>query len=314
MQPDSRYSAFPRTDPITAPTQPRRSSRPDWVPDELFPFESRFVDLDGCRLHYVDEGDGPTLLMLPGSPMWSFMYRSLIERLAPRFRCVAADLPGLGLSSARLFPGGGFAAAAEWLERFIEEIGIDDFILVAHATAGPPGLEAAVRRHRSVRGLVISNTFGWPLDDSPRLRTFVRLVSSRPFGWANVGLNLLPRVTARFGRRGGRFDPREARAILGPYRERAVREHFQNYLNGVRLERPMFATLERRLSIFARSPALLLYGRHDNGYAAGFLERWKRPLRRHSAVVLEGCGHFPLEDDPEGFGAALEGWLREFPD
>ncbi len=44
--------------------------RPDWVPYELLPFESRFLDLNGPRVHYVDEGEGPVLLILAGSPMW----------------------------------------------------------------------------------------------------------------------------------------------------------------------------------------------------------------------------------------------------
>jgi pimeloyl-ACP methyl ester carboxylesterase len=46
-------------------TDPRR---PSWVDDELFPFESRFVAIDGHTIHYVDEGSGPTLLFLHGNP------------------------------------------------------------------------------------------------------------------------------------------------------------------------------------------------------------------------------------------------------
>lgn len=42
--------------------------RPSWVSDDLFPFTSRFLELDGHRVHYVDEGQGPTLLMLHGNP------------------------------------------------------------------------------------------------------------------------------------------------------------------------------------------------------------------------------------------------------
>lgn len=44
--------------------------RPAWVDDELFPFESRFVDVDGHNVHYVDEGSGPALLFLHGNPTW----------------------------------------------------------------------------------------------------------------------------------------------------------------------------------------------------------------------------------------------------
>ena len=71
----------------------------------------------------------------------------------------------------------------------------------------------------------------------------------------------------------------------------------------------MFATVERRLEVLARTPSLLLYGRHDNGYAAGFVDRWRSLLPASEAVILEGSGHFPLEDEPETYTDALEGWL-----
>jgi haloalkane dehalogenase len=60
----------------------------------LFPFESRFVDIDGHSVHYVDEGSGPTLLFLHGNPTWR-----------DEFRCVAVDYPKFRLSSAA--PGTG---------------------------------------------------------------------------------------------------------------------------------------------------------------------------------------------------------------
>ena len=50
------------------------AERPAWVDDELFPFQSRFLDLDGHRVHYVDEGSGPTLLFLHGNPTWGFLF------------------------------------------------------------------------------------------------------------------------------------------------------------------------------------------------------------------------------------------------
>src|SRR5207302_11174538 len=76
-------------------------TRPAWVDDGLFPFESRFVTIDGHTVHYVDEGSGPTLLLLHGNPTWSFDYRDVIRALRDQFRCIALDYPGLGLSSAR---------------------------------------------------------------------------------------------------------------------------------------------------------------------------------------------------------------------
>src|SRR5262245_48366233 len=64
----------------------------------LYPFESRWFETDGIRVHYIDEGTGRPILMCHGNPTWSFLYRKLIGRLRGRFRCVAADYPGFGLS------------------------------------------------------------------------------------------------------------------------------------------------------------------------------------------------------------------------
>ena len=93
---------------VEAKTNP--TGRPEWVSGELFPYESRFIELGGSRVHYVDEGEGPVLLLLHGNPTWSFLYRHLVGRLRHRFRCVALDYPGFGLSTAP--PGYGYALPA----------------------------------------------------------------------------------------------------------------------------------------------------------------------------------------------------------
>ena len=99
--------------------------RPDWVSDELFPFESHFVDIDGHRLHYIDEGSGPVLLLYHGNPTWSFLYRDIITKLRSEFRCVAFDYPGMGPSTAD--PNFTFRAAdlAAVAEAFVEHLDLD---------------------------------------------------------------------------------------------------------------------------------------------------------------------------------------------
>ncbi|MCH7925105.1 MAG: alpha/beta fold hydrolase, partial [Planctomycetes bacterium] len=66
--------------------------------EELYPFESNYLTMNGRRLHYVDEGSGPVLLMLHGNPTWSFYYRELIKGLRDGYRVVALDHMGCGLS------------------------------------------------------------------------------------------------------------------------------------------------------------------------------------------------------------------------
>src|ERR1700720_3641032 len=57
-------------------------SRPSWVPADLYPFASHFEDINGSRVHYLDEGAGPPLILLHGDPTWSFLYRDVITGAA----------------------------------------------------------------------------------------------------------------------------------------------------------------------------------------------------------------------------------------
>jgi haloalkane dehalogenase len=68
------------------------------VPRELFDVERRFLDLDGARIHYVDEGIDDAILLLHRNPAWSFLYRKIVAGLKDEFRCVALDYPGYGMS------------------------------------------------------------------------------------------------------------------------------------------------------------------------------------------------------------------------
>ena len=107
-------------------------ARPSWIAEEIFPFQSRFVSLGDARLHYIDEGKGPTLLFLHGSPTWSFMFRHSIVELRSRFRCVAVDMPGLGLSTAPLVKGKAFESNAGYYRDFVRRLGLRDIVLIVH--------------------------------------------------------------------------------------------------------------------------------------------------------------------------------------
>jgi haloalkane dehalogenase len=285
--------------------------RPEWLSRSLFPFESRFLSVDGTRFHYVDEGTGPTLLFLHGGPMSSFMWRHPLAALRNRYRCVAVDLPGLGLSQAPLVRGEGFARMADSLQAFVRALGLERFTLIVHATGAPSGLEMAIRERARVRGLCIGNTFAWPIALDPKMSKMIRIVSSRLFRFLVVRLNLLARIAAGRGRRNGKLDAEERAAVLGPYHDMQARAHLANLLYGLRVETPFFSRLEERLSLLADVPALLVFGEEDNNYKAGAIERFARHLPKHTPAVLAGAAHFLTEDAPEAYTSALEGWLAQ---
>jgi hypothetical protein len=100
-----------------------------------FPYQSRYLALgNGARIHYVDEGSGPVLVLLHGDPTWSFLYRRIIAALKDDSRLVAPDYPGFGLSHAP--PGYRFTAAlhAAAMADFVERLDLRD----VHRTRSGP--------------------------------------------------------------------------------------------------------------------------------------------------------------------------------
>ncbi len=154
---------------------------PSWVPGHLFPFQSRRLEVDGCRVHYVDEGTGSVLLFLHGNPTWSFLYREIVKGLRARFRCIALDYPGFGLSTAR--DGYGYTPAehAAVVQSFISALELDDVTLMVQDWGGPIGLGVASRISDRFRALISANTIAWPMNGERHFEWFSKLMGG-PLG------------------------------------------------------------------------------------------------------------------------------------
>lgn len=130
-------------------------SQPESLPvHKDFPYGSRYLTVNGVRLHYVDEGEGPPVLLLHGNPTWSYMYRNIIPYLAPYVRCIAVDLPGMGKSD-KLELGCTLAEHAEYISSFIEQLGLIDPVLVGHDWGMAVGLEYAAANPGNVRAVAM---------------------------------------------------------------------------------------------------------------------------------------------------------------
>ncbi|MGW5437780.1 hypothetical protein [Nocardia asteroides] len=106
------------------------SARPAWVDDRLSPFGSRFIEIDGNTVHYLDEGHGPTLLFLPGNPTWSFLRREVIGALdLERTTLVGQDWGGLILGGpAARFSCGGSICWSPHSSRPVESDAPEEFV------------------------------------------------------------------------------------------------------------------------------------------------------------------------------------------
>jgi len=101
---------------------------------DVYPFQSNFMDLGGQRMHYVDEGSGDPVLMVHGNPTWSFYYRRLITALSGQNRAVAGDHIGCGLSDKPIDYSYTLDTHINNLSRLIETLDLQNATLVAHIT------------------------------------------------------------------------------------------------------------------------------------------------------------------------------------
>lgn len=284
-------------------------ARPHWLPRSVFPFQPRFASIDGKRIHYVDEGSGPALLLVSAG-QWSFMFRDVIVRLRGQFRCLTLDFPACGLSPDTPGHDHSVRANAQILEGFIDALDLQDITMAVHDVGGPLGFLAAARRPQRFRALVISNTFGWPLASYPTVRRTLKAVGSRPFGALNTLTNVVARFTAsRYGA-GRHMSKADRRAFRGPWRSRSNRRATQNILAGVLRIDPVMAEVERSLrATLADLPVLTLFGRKNDRY--GWQNRFQQIFPHATAAGINDGHHFPFNDDPDAYSAAISAWWAE---
>lgn len=281
--------------------------RPDWVDDELFPFDSRFVDIGGHTVHYVDEGSGPTLLFLHGNPTWSFVYRDVIKELRDDFRCIAVDYPGFGLSEAA--PGYGYLPAdhAQVITDFVDELALSAVTLVVHDWGGPIGLAALARRPAVFERLVLGNTWAWPTD-AVHVQIMSHLMGG-PLGrllirHSNLFVNAMVPAGHRLRKPSG-LEMAHYRQALAHPRRRDASGIFPRELTA---SREFLAGVASTLPAISSMPTLIIWGTGDIAFGDRELSRWKDTFADHRVELIAGAGHFVQSDAPHEFAAAIRAW------
>ena len=125
---------------------------------DIYPFTSHYFDLNPYKYHYLDEGTGETLLFLHGNPTWSFYYRTLVKEFKSRYRCIAPDHIGCGLSDKPQDYNYTLSTHIENLEKLVDSLNLKNVTLIMHDWGGAIGMGFAVRRPKLVKRLVIFNT------------------------------------------------------------------------------------------------------------------------------------------------------------
>jgi haloalkane dehalogenase len=268
-----------------------------WVDREAYPFRSRWRDLPGGRMHYVDEGAGEPVVLVHGTPEWSFGWRHLVRALSPARRCLAMDHLGFGLSDKP--PDGRYGPEdhAARLAALLDPLDLRQATLVVHDFGVPIGLAWALDHPDRVARLVVLNGWLWSLAGDPGVRRVMRVMAGPLGRWLYLYLNLSPRVLLpyAFGDR-SRLSPAVHAQYLAPFPRPRDRHGPWGLARAVLGSSAWYAALEARRDRLAAKPALLLWGLADPAFRPHHLARWRAALPGAEVVALPGVGHFPQEE------------------
>jgi haloalkane dehalogenase len=286
---------------------------PAWVDRQAYPFENHWHTLtSGVRMHYVDEGAGPVVLFVHGTPTWSFEWRHQIAALSKTHRCVAPDLVGMGLSDRPLdFPYTPDAHARA-LAELVAALDLRHVTLVVHDFGGPIGLPLALENDSRVDRVVIINTFAWSLDDDDGVRRPARALGGAFGRWlytfANFSLRVI--VPAAFADR-RKLTPAIHRQYLEPFADRDARGRVLHaFARALLGSSAFFRSIGERLRTLRHKPVLIIWGTKDPAFRVTQLDRWIAELP-HARVARLPVGHWPHEEAADEVTHALRTFLAD---
>lgn len=281
---------------------------------ELYPFDSHYLDVGGVRMHYVDEGSGPAVVMVHGNPTWSFYYRELIKGLRDRYRVIAPDHIGCGLSDKPQDYPYTLATHIDNLGILIDHLKLDNVTLAGHDWGGAIGFGWAARNPDRINRFVVFNTaaFFGPMPFR------IRICRTPILGDVLVRrLNLFVRGAIRMAcRRRERMTPDVARGYSMPYRNYADRIGVHRFVRDIPLSRSIpshsiLQSIEAALPLFRDRPMVIFWGGKDFCFNDTFLQGWIDWFPRAGVHRFPDAGHYVVEDAHERILPLLREFLAD---
>ena len=281
-----------------------------------FPYGSKYIDLYGSKIHYIDEGTGEPILFLHGNPTSSYLWRNIIPFLTSMARCIAPDLIGMGKSDKpdleyRFFDH------VKYAEGFIEKMGLENITLVIHDWGSALGLHYAMRHEDKIKGIAFMEAILMPLSWEtfpPDFKEVFQAIRTPEVGWdmimnKNIFIEqILPGAVVR------KLSEEEMNHYREPFKEPGSRKPTWRWPNEVPIDGvppDVTAVVETYNQWLQQSdlPKLLFYATPGGIVPAPAVEWCKQRLKNLKTVDIGQGIHFLQEDNPHLIGSELAKWF-----
>lgn len=284
------------------PELKKRAERRDGFADE-YPFAAHWFEVDGHVQHYIDEGQGPVLLMVHGNPTWSFAWRRLVKNLSRDHRVIAIDHLGCGFSEKpqdrNVYT---LNQHIQRLAALVQLLNLQQITLFGHDWGGAIGMGCAGRMDDRFQRFVLMNTGAFHSQAIPFRISLCRIPLLGKLG--NQGLNLFARAALTMAVEKPLTSAARA-GFIAPYdswkNRVAVHEFVQDIpLNPSHRSYPTLTEVEQSLAKFRNQPMQLIWGMKDWCFTPGqFLSEFRRRFPNAQSLELPNAGHYVFEDAAE---------------
>lgn len=286
----------------------------------LYPYVSNYLDINGFKYHFIDQGHGEPIVMLHGNPTWSFYFRSLINALSPEYRCIVPDHIGCGLSEKPDDKAYDYSLKSRVndLENLISRLNLNKKItLVLHDWGGMIGLVFALKRIEQIGRLIIMNTSGFLPPSGKKIPRRLQFILK--FKWLSKilvqGFNLFSVSALHMASHKG-LSKDVKKGLTAPYTSWKNRIATLKFVLDIPLDEThnsysLVKHVDQNLHHLTGIPMMFCWGKHDFVFDQTYFEEWKRRFPEAEFHFLEDAGHYALEDSPDVIISQVKEFLKK---
>lgn len=269
-----------------------------WLDTSEYPFTSRYFDIHGHKLHFIDEGQGDTILYVHRTPSWSFDFRNIIKKLKTGFRCVAIDHIGFGLSDKPEHYDYSTQNHSKTLEKFVLKKQLDNITLVVHDFGGPIGLNFAIQHPEKIKNVVIINSWLWSSKEDPDFIKTSKMLRNPLLPFLYRYLNFSPRfiLPKSFGDQ--KISKHLLKQFTKPFADKTQRNGALAFAESLLNDQDWFQELWDKSATISAKPTLFIWGMKDPIIKPCYLDKFVSEFTNSKTIRLETSGHFPQEEQP----------------